>query len=125
MIDTMDQYYFTKDDWDSVLELGVGNKTGAEVLKGIPTKVKSAFTRKYNGMSHPMAIYKTGNSVGNGGASKQKVDYEDVVEDDTVKDEEVEDTGEDSGEIDPKKDKLIKKLPAGKKTAKKAKKKAT
>ncbi|KAM9913055.1 hypothetical protein OXX69_001969 [Metschnikowia pulcherrima] len=125
VIDTMDQYYFTKDDWDSVLELGVGNKTGAEVLKGISTKVKSAFTRKYNGMSHPMAIYKTGNSVGNGGASKQKVDYEDVVEDDTVKDEEVEDTGEDSGEIDPKKDKLIKKLPAGKKTAKKAKKKAT
>ncbi|OBA21977.1 DNA replication factor C, large subunit [Metschnikowia bicuspidata var. bicuspidata NRRL YB-4993] len=122
VIDTMDQYFFSKDDWDSVLELGVGAKTGPDILKGIPTKVKSAFTRKYNGMSHPVAIYKTGNSVGSGAASKQKVDYEDVVEDDTAKDED--EPVEDSGEIDSKKDKLIKKLPAGKKTAKKGKKKA-
>ncbi|GEQ69914.1 hypothetical protein JCM33374_g3590 [Metschnikowia sp. JCM 33374] len=79
---------------------------------------------KYNGTSHPVAIYRTGNSVGSSGASKQKVDYEDVVEDDTAKDEDL-DAEEDNGEIDPKKDKLIKKLPAGKKTAKKAKAKKT
>lgn len=137
VIDTMDQYYFSKEDWDSVLELGVGAGDSTDILKKIPTKVKSAFTRKYNGMSHPVAIYKTGNSVASGVANKQKVDYDDVVEDDTAKDEEVDDDDKDSDEIDSKKDKLIKKLPAGKggakggakgvakKPAKKTKKKAT
>lgn len=124
VIETLDYYYLTKEDWDSVLELGVGNKKAADVTKGITTKVKTAFTRTYNGMQHPMAIYKTGNSIG-GGGSKQKVDFEDVVEDDTAKDEEVE-ANEDDDEIDLKRDKLIKKMPAGKASkAKKGTKKST
>lgn len=107
VIDTMDYYYMTRDDWDSVLELGVGAYKAANVTKPIVTKVKTAFTRKYNSSQHPVAIYKTGNSVG-GQVRKQNVDFEDVVEDDTAKDEE-EVEGESEG-IDAKKDKLIKEV---------------
>lgn len=102
VIDTLDHYYLTKDDWDSVLELGVGVP-----MPNIATKVKSAFTRRYNGLQHPVAIYRTGNSIANR-VPRQKVDYEDVVDDDTARDDDEEDKEEkEKGEIDPK-DKLIK-----------------
>lgn len=120
----MDNYYITKEDWDNLIDFGVGNNKGANILSQIPTKVKSAFTRKYNGSSHPVAIIKTGNSVA-GGVAKQKADFEDVVEDDTVNDDEEPETQED-GALDLKKDKFIKavkpkKAPAKKPAAKKRK----
>lgn len=108
VIESMDYYYLTKEDWDSILGLGVGAFEGSHVLAKINTKTKSAMTRKYNSTQHPVAIYKTGNSVGGSGGAVRKVDYEDVVEDDTAKDEEVE--AVDDGSIDAKKDKLIKKV---------------
>jgi hypothetical protein len=55
----------------------------------------------------PVAIYKTGNSVTAGMGRKQKVDFEDVIEDDTQKDDDEEEK-EDTDTIDAKKDKLIK-----------------
>lgn len=42
----MDAYYLSKDEWDSVLELGVDKNNGDEIMKKIPGPVKSAFTRK-------------------------------------------------------------------------------
>lgn len=45
MIDFMDEYCISRDDWDSVMELSPG--ASDEILKQIPTQVKSAFTRKY------------------------------------------------------------------------------
>ncbi|ODV76637.1 DNA replication factor C, large subunit [Suhomyces tanzawaensis NRRL Y-17324] len=122
-INVMDYYYLTKEDWDSILDLGVGESRGELVAKKIPTKVKTAFTRKYNGGVHPTAIYKTGNSLASA-AKKSSVDYEDVIEDDTNEKEEAEE--EDSDKIDEKKDKLIKKKaskakPKAKPRAKKAK----
>jgi len=43
----MDDYYITKEDWDALVELGVGEGYEEEaVLKLIPTQTKSAFTRK-------------------------------------------------------------------------------
>lgn len=120
VIEYMDHYYLTKEDWDSILGFGVGAAEEKALLSKINTKVKSAMTRRYNSTLHPVAIYKTGNSVGSGAAAKRKVDFEDVVEDDTAKDEEVE--PEDDGSIDAKKDKLIKKVVSkgGAKGAKKA-----
>lgn len=119
VIDIMDYYYLTKEDWDNIVDLGVGRYKGELVLKGISTKTKSAFTRSYNSTTHPIAIYKTGNSVGAMVSSKKNVDYEDVIEDDTntpdKDDEEV-----DPDKIDSKKDKLIKEVKP-KKTARKAK----
>jgi replication factor C subunit 1 len=43
----MDEYFLTKEDWDALVEMGVGKAYREEgVLKLIPTTVKSAFTRK-------------------------------------------------------------------------------
>lgn len=130
VIDMMDYYYLSKEDWDCIIDFGIGDNKGDVLLKKIPTKVKTAFTRKYNSTSHPIAIYKTGNSIGSSVGRKQAVDFEDVIEDDTVKDEEEEETTSDT--LDTKKDKLIKevkpkKAPAKKVPAKKAapKKKST
>lgn len=117
VIDLMDEYYLTKEDWDNILDFGVGDSKGENVVKKIPTKVKAAFTRKYNSTTHPIAIYKTGNSVAGRGSSA-KVDYEDVIEDDTR--DEKEEKEEDSDKIG-KNDKLIKEVK--KKGAKKVVKK--
>lgn len=119
----MDNYYITKEDWDNLIDFGVGNNTGANILAQIPTKVKSAFTRKYNAASHPVAIIKTGNSVA-GAAAKQKADFEEVFEDDTINDDE-EPESQNDDKLDLKKDKFIKavkpkKTPAKKAAAKKA-----
>ncbi|KAM3124223.1 hypothetical protein CJJ07_003891 [Candidozyma auris] len=105
VMEVMDYYYMTKEDYDNIFDFGVGNNAG-KLLSRMPPKVKSAFTRKYNAAQHPVAIYKTGDST-RGQPRKQQVDYEDVIEDDTVKDEEEPESTE-SDTIDVKKDKLIK-----------------
>lgn len=124
VIETMDYYYMSRSDFDSVFDFGLGTKAAAAVSK-LPTKVKSTFTRKYNAVQHPVAIYKTGDLT-LGQARKQKADFEDVVEDDTAKDDD-EEVAESEG-ID-KKDKLIKEVkprkrakPQASKGAKRAKK---
>lgn len=117
VVDTMDHYYLTKEDWDSILGMSVGSY--ANVALKISAKVKLAMTRKYNSMQHPVAIFKTGNSVGSSAGVKRSVDYEDVVEDDTAKDEDV-DADADNDTIDAKKDKLIKKVASKAKKPKKA-----
>ncbi|KAI5959011.1 rfc1 [Candida pseudojiufengensis] len=107
-IETMDDYYLTKEDYDNILEML--NKTN-----DLDTKEKTAFTKKYNSKTHPTVIYKTGNSLGGSGKRQpsQKVDYEDVVEDDI---DETPDDNEDENDdkIDSKKDKLIKAKVKGK-----------
>lgn len=125
VIDIMDHYYLTKEDWDAICEFGIGPSKSDTYMKKITTKTKTAFTRKYNSRAHPTAIYKTGNSVGNT-RTKQKVDFEDVIEDDTNdKDEDEEENGSDD-KIDAKKDKLIKQVKTKSKAApKKATKKKT
>jgi len=42
----MDEYYLSKEEWDTVVELGVGDHKDDKVLKGISTATKTAFTRK-------------------------------------------------------------------------------
>lgn len=117
VVETMDYYYLSREDWDNIIDFGVGANKGAENLKKIPTKVKTAFTRKYNSAQHPVAIYKTGNSIGTGRAKKESVDFEGVVEDDTAKDDE-ESEAVDPDAIDAK-DKLIKEVKPKKKAASK------
>lgn len=47
VIELMDDYYITKEDWDALVELGVGEGYEMEpVLKSIPSATKTAFTRK-------------------------------------------------------------------------------
>ncbi|KAI5951893.1 rfc1 [Candida jiufengensis] len=102
-ISTMDDYYLTKDDFENLLEI-------LDQKSQLTTKQKTAFTKKYNSTTHPTVIYKTGNSLGsNKKQPAQKVDYEDVVEDDVdVPDNDDNDEDSNSDKIDSKKDKLIK-----------------
>ncbi|KIV97718.1 hypothetical protein PV10_01431 [Exophiala mesophila] len=109
VIDFMDSYYLTRDDYDAVLELGVG-RMNQEAVK-IDTATKAAFTRLYNSQSHPMPFVKAGTTLGSskGAAPKRdKPDLEEAVDEseaEEVVDEAVEDSGD---EIDLKKDKYIK-----------------
>ncbi|KAG8852748.1 hypothetical protein FRB91_006029 [Serendipita sp. 411] len=57
IIEVMDDYYLNKDDWDTVMELGVGGHN-EEFLKSVPTATKTAFTKTYNASDHPVAFHK-------------------------------------------------------------------
>ncbi|XP_066912084.1 replication factor C subunit 1-like [Clytia hemisphaerica] len=51
VIEMMESYNLTREDWDSVMEIGKwGNEP--DITSKIPTKVKSAFTRLYNKETH-------------------------------------------------------------------------
>lgn len=45
VIETMDEYFLDKEDWDALVELGVGERAEQAILKKIPSSVKSTFTR--------------------------------------------------------------------------------
>jgi replication factor C subunit 1 len=47
VIERMDEYYISKEDWDTILELGVDDKKDQIVAKSISTATKSALTRKW------------------------------------------------------------------------------
>ncbi|ETN43692.1 uncharacterized protein HMPREF1541_02851 [Cyphellophora europaea CBS 101466] len=115
MIDFMDSYYLTKDDYDAIIELGVGPMQGEgdeSVLKNMESATKATFTRMYNQQSHPMPFVKA-STVGGvskaAGMKREKPDLEEAIEDeDEALEEVVDDADEDDAEIDLKKDKYIK-----------------
>lgn len=122
VIDFMDSYYLTKEDYDAVLELGVGPMDQTRVK--LDTATKSTFTRLYNQQSHPMPFVKASHVLGTakGGVKKDKPDLEEAVDESEVE-EIIDDANEDEDdEIDLKKDKYIK---APKKKAAAAKGKGT
>jgi replication factor C subunit 1 len=47
VIERMDEYFLSKDEWDTLVELGVGSHKDELVLKKVSTATKSSFTRKY------------------------------------------------------------------------------
>jgi replication factor C subunit 1 len=54
----MDEYFLSKEDWDALLELGVGEQGEAVVGKTIASATKSALTRRYNASEHPLPFHK-------------------------------------------------------------------
>lgn len=108
VIEFMDSYYLTKDDYDAILELGVGPME-QENWK-LETATKATFTRLYNLQSHPLPFIKA-SSVGNpigGKSKKEKPDLEEAVEESEDEGLEVAEADEEEdGEIDLKKDKYI------------------
>ena len=42
----MDEYYLSKEDWDTIIELGVDERKDDVVLKKITPATKTALTRK-------------------------------------------------------------------------------
>ncbi|KAM0440715.1 hypothetical protein ACHAPT_000016 [Fusarium lateritium] len=121
VIDLMDSYFLTREDFDAIQELGVGPMNEERVK--IETKTKAAFTRTYNAMSHPVPFMKASNVVAPKAQPKEVPDLEEAVEDDDVDIAEAPEVEEDDDEIDFKKDKYIKQ-PKAKKATKKATKAA-
>ena len=46
IIDIMDEYYLSKEDWDTIVELGVDDHKDELVLKKISTATKTSLTKK-------------------------------------------------------------------------------
>ncbi|KAM0756309.1 DNA replication factor C, large subunit [Meredithblackwellia eburnea MCA 4105] len=109
VIQLLDDYYLTKEDWDAIIELGVGDGFGQEeVLKKIPSSVKSAFTRNYNKTDHPVPFHRGegGPKISKKLAKSGTPDVEDVQLEDADSEEEV--LSDEDGEGDVSKDSLIK-----------------
>jgi replication factor C subunit 1 len=109
VIDLMDSYFLTKDDWDAIVELGVGPMDEGNVK--LETKTKATFTRLYNQRSHPMPFMKASNVVAPKRASKEKPDLEEAIDESDDGEELVggDEVGEDEEEaLDLKKDKYVK-----------------
>ena len=58
VIGCMDDYYVSREDWDTIVELGLGEQKDEVVLKKIATATKTALTRKYNSQDHPIPFHK-------------------------------------------------------------------
>lgn len=119
IIELMDSYYLTKDDWDAVLELGVG-EMDMDGIK-IESQVKSSFTRIYNQMSHPLPYMKASQVVAPKKKEKDRPDIEDAMDESDSGASEGDDQAviDDDEPLDLKKDKYVK---AAKKKPAKAKK---
>ncbi|KAI1447384.1 replication factor RFC1 C terminal domain-containing protein [Annulohypoxylon stygium] len=122
VIQLMDSYFLTREDFDSIKELGVGPQDEERV--DIDTQTKATFTRLYNQMSHPIPFMKSSSVVVPKKAAKDKPDLEEAMEDEDDDAEVVEaaDVADDD-DVDIEKDKYIKKPKAkrgGKKAAKAA-----
>ncbi|KAL7944356.1 replication factor RFC1 C terminal domain-containing protein [Trichoderma barbatum] len=119
VIDLMDSYYLTREDFDAIQELGVGPMNEENV--SIESKTKAAFTRTYNGMNHPLPFIKATNVLAPKKLAKDAPDLEEAIEEeDDAELLEAPDAEEDD-EIDLKKDKYIKQPKAKKPTKKTAK----
>ena len=118
IIELMDSYFLTNDDWMAIRELGVGPMDESYVK--IDTQTKSMFTRTYNQQSHPLPFMKASSVVAPKKASREKPDLEEAIEDsddaeEIVGPEAAEEEEEDV--LDLKKDKYVsapKKVPARK-----------
>nr|POE96464.1 replication factor c subunit 1 [Quercus suber] len=107
VIELMDSYFLTKDDWDAILELGVGD-SDAERIK-IETQAKASFTRIYNQQAHPLPFIKSSQVVAPKRAPpKEQPDLEEALEesgDEAVDDADVKE--ESDAEADLAKDKYV------------------
>ncbi|TKX20513.1 replication factor C subunit 1 [Elsinoe australis] len=122
IISLMDSYYLTKDDFDAIMELGVGPHAQANVK--IETQDKSAFTREYNKRDHPLPFIKASSVQAPKKLGKDKPDLEEAIEE-SDEEEVVEVKEEEDEELDLSKDKYVKqpkkkKAPAKGKGTKKA-----
>ncbi|KAL5636736.1 hypothetical protein ACGC1H_000641 [Rhizoctonia solani] len=111
VIEMMDEYYLSKDEWDAMLELGIGPNKPEELASKISTATKTAFTRKYNSTDHPIAFHKP-QEFGRPStkiAGESAPDHEDVLEVDDEPEEEEEKQPKGKGKASEiEKDKLIK-----------------
>ncbi|KAG4419893.1 hypothetical protein IFR04_006930 [Cadophora malorum] len=122
VIDLMDSYFLTRDDFDNIMELGLGPQDQERVH--LETQTKASFTRQYNARTHPLPFMKASNVMAPAKATKQAPDLEEAFEEE-VDEVEVAEVKDDDDEVDLKKDKYIKQPKAKKASAKKAAPKKT
>lgn len=81
VMELMDAYFITKEDWDFIMEFSKASEGRASKL---PTAVKSAFTRAYNSSVHSVPFMKNIDTKLSAGAAvkAEKPDLEDVIEED-------------------------------------------
>ncbi|KAL9083087.1 MAG: hypothetical protein Q9165_008666 [Trypethelium subeluteriae] len=121
VIEFMDSYFLTKEDFDALLELGVGPMDQENVK--LESQTKATFTRLYNQQSHPLPFMKASNVVAPKKQSREKPDLEEAIEE-SDEGEVVEEAKEEDEEGDVTKDKYVKqpkKKAAPKKAASKKK----
>ncbi|KAI0352482.1 DNA replication factor C, large subunit [Trametes cingulata] len=111
VIEVMDEYFLTREDWDTIVELGVGDRSDAIVTKKISTATKTSFTKKYNSRDHPIAFHRAellGKVPKKLAAAGPAPDLEEAfdVEDEIV--EEAEEEEKEDTDDAPEKDSLIK-----------------
>jgi replication factor C subunit 1 len=108
VIDLMDSYFLTREDWDAMVELGLGPMDESKVK--LESQTKAAFTRVYNQRSHPLPFMKASSVVAPKRQPKERPDIEDAI-DESDEEEEVVDAEvkeDDDDELDLKKDKYVK-----------------
>lgn len=118
VIELMDSYFLTKDDWDAIIELGVGPMDMEGLPKRIESQTKATFTRLYNQQTHPMPFMKASNVIAPKKAVKEKPDLEEAFEE-SDEGEVVDEAPDKDEETDLSKDKYIK-APKKKKESAKA-----
>ncbi|KAF2708430.1 DNA replication factor C, large subunit [Pleomassaria siparia CBS 279.74] len=116
VIELMDSYFMTKDDFDAIVELGVGPMTDQRI--NIDKQVKAAFTRQYNQASHPLPFMKASNVFATKAAKKEKPDLEEAL-DESDDGEVVDEIKVDDDETELAKDKYVKQPKKKKAPAKK------
>ncbi|KAF2766041.1 DNA replication factor C, large subunit [Teratosphaeria nubilosa] len=110
VIELMDSYFLTKEDWEAIWELGVGAADWERPENKIESQAKASFTRTYNQRSHPLPFIKASSVLNSKKApAKEKPDLEEALEEseDEAVDaaEAVDDVEED---VDLSKDKYVK-----------------
>lgn len=113
VIDFMDAYFLTRDDFDAMVELGLGPMHESNVK--LETQTKATFTRLYNQRSHPMPFMKASSVVVPKKGPKEQPDIEDAIAE-SDEEEVVEEAKEEEDELDIKKDKYVS-VPKKKKAA--------
>ncbi|OOF99589.1 hypothetical protein ASPCADRAFT_160576 [Aspergillus carbonarius ITEM 5010] len=108
VIDFMDSYFLTREDWDALVELGLGPMDESNVK--LQTQTKAAFTRIYNQRSHPLPFIKASSVAVPKKMPKEKPDLEDAIEEsdeEEVLEDESKNNDESEEELDLKKDKYV------------------
>ncbi|WPH04995.1 Hypothetical protein R9X50_00789300 [Acrodontium crateriforme] len=120
VIDLMDHYFLTREDWDAIYEIGVGDND-MEKHK-IESQAKATFTRLYNKASHPMPFMKASQVLAPKRApAKDRPDLDEAF-DESEDDAPPDDVKDDEEDNDLSKDKYVK-APMKKKPAAGASKK--
>ncbi|KAL8630819.1 hypothetical protein Q9189_003488 [Teloschistes chrysophthalmus] len=108
VISLMDSYFLTRDDWDAIVELGVGPMNENNVR--LDTQTKATFTRMYNQQSHPLPFMKASQVLQPKKIKRDVPDLEEAIEDSddgAAAASEEEGKGEEEA-LDLKKDKYVK-----------------